>query len=89
VLPETSLEGAFAAAQAVRLAIRDLAIAFDENPLTVSVGCATLVPTETEDSSALIRLADAALYQAKAGGRDRAMAAGAPPPGAAALGVEG
>jgi diguanylate cyclase (GGDEF)-like protein len=88
VLPETSLEGAFAAAQAVRLAIRDLAIAFDENPLTVSVGCATLVPSEGEDASALIRLADAALYQAKAAGRDRAMAAGAPPPNAQALGVE-
>ena len=77
VLSETTADGAFAAAQAIRRAIRALAIAFDDRTLTVSVGCATIMPVEGESSSALIAAADAALYAAKAAGRDRTVASAA------------
>jgi diguanylate cyclase (GGDEF)-like protein len=75
VLSETTAEGAFTSAQAVRRAIRALGIAFDDRALTVSVGCATVVPVEGESSAGLIAAADAALYAAKTAGRDRTMAA--------------
>ncbi len=39
--------------------------------LTVSVGCASLVPGETTSPSALFEAADQALYQAKRAGRNR------------------
>jgi diguanylate cyclase (GGDEF)-like protein len=76
VLSETTAEGAFAAAQAIRRAIRALGIAFEGRSLTVSVGCATVVPVEGESSAGLIAAADAALYAAKSAGRDRTVAAG-------------
>ncbi len=75
VLSDTSADGAFLAAQTIRRSIRALGIAFDEKSLTVSVGCATLVPTEDSSSAELIAAADAALYAAKGAGRDRTVAA--------------
>ncbi len=74
VFSETTPEGAFSSAQAVRRAIRALLLGFDERALTVSVGCATAVPVEGEDVAGLIAAADAALYAAKTAGRDRTMA---------------
>ncbi len=74
VLSETTSEGAYAAGQAIRRAIRALGIAFDGRALTVSVGCATVVPVENDNADALIAAADAALYAAKAAGRDRTVA---------------
>jgi diguanylate cyclase (GGDEF)-like protein len=75
VLSETSADGAFLAAQTIRRSIRALGIAFDDTSLTVSVGCATLVPTEESSAAELIAAADAALYEAKGAGRDRTVAA--------------
>jgi diguanylate cyclase (GGDEF)-like protein len=75
VLPETATEGAIAAAEAVRASIRELRIEFNKQILTVSVGCATIVPSDDENPSALIAAADAALYAAKSAGRDRVVAA--------------
>ena len=77
ILSETTADGAFAAGQAIRRAIRALAISFDDRALTVSVGCATIMPIEGESSSVLIAAADAALYAAKAAGRDRTVASAA------------
>ncbi len=75
VLAETATEGACAAAETLRVAIRDLAIEFGEGVLTVSVGCASMIPRETQSPSLLIAAADGALYAAKAAGRDRTVAA--------------
>lgn len=73
LLPGTPLEGAYAIAEAVRLAIRDLVDV--EVRLTVSAGVATAYPhSDTLDSATpitLLREADAALYVAKTTGRDR------------------
>jgi diguanylate cyclase (GGDEF)-like protein len=41
--------------------------------LTVSIGIASMVPGEHSQPSDLIQVADALLYQAKAGGRNRYM----------------
>ncbi len=71
VLPETSSEGALSAAEAVRIAIRDLALTFGDRTLTVSVGCASIVPLEGQPASLLVAAADHALYCAKATGRNR------------------
>ena len=43
--------------------------------VTVSVGCATMIPTENDSGSDLLRRADRALYEAKAKGRDRLICA--------------
>jgi two-component system chemotaxis family response regulator WspR len=39
--------------------------------MTISVGCATVIPTPDEQGTALIQIADEALYTAKRNGRDR------------------
>ena len=76
VLPETSPDGAFASAEAVRHAIRDLGIAHGEESITLSAGCATVVPYDGADGvDLLLAAADAALYRAKADGRNRTVSA--------------
>jgi diguanylate cyclase (GGDEF)-like protein len=74
VLSEATSEGAYASAQTIRRGIRALGIAFEDRSLTVSVGCATVAPVEDGNADALIAAADAALYAAKAAGRDRTVA---------------
>jgi diguanylate cyclase (GGDEF)-like protein/PAS domain S-box-containing protein len=72
VLPGTSAEGAKNIAERVRAAIRDLAIpheaADDRSHLTISAGVVTVIGAWT--TTELIALADRALYEAKAAGRD-------------------
>jgi diguanylate cyclase (GGDEF)-like protein/PAS domain S-box-containing protein len=71
VLPGTSREGAASRAERVRAAVRELGIvheASDRGVVTVSVGVATVMGAWT--SAELIALADKALYEAKAAGRD-------------------
>lgn len=48
--------------------------------ITVSIGAASVRPSAGGSPDALLRAADAALYRAKAGGRDRALPAGSAPP---------
>ncbi len=76
VLPETGAAGALALAQRVREAVRSLCIAHRGSPAgiaTVSVGVAAVWPLREQGQSVqdLIAMADRALRQAKAAGRDR------------------
>ncbi len=77
VLPDTDLGGAEAAARRIRRHLD--ARAFDAAPdlrCTVSIGAAEAT-TKTSDVGAWIQHADAALYRAKAEGRDRFVGAAA------------
>ena len=83
LLPDTRPEGARHVAETIRAAVEGLAIAhpsaLDGPPpgtpsrqrhLTVSIGCAALIPAPGDEFQQLIELADQALYQAKGLGRN-------------------
>jgi diguanylate cyclase (GGDEF)-like protein len=79
ILPATDSGGGEYLARRVRLRIRDLAIPHAMSAykvITVSAGIASLVPSESFDQGELVRLADVALYRAKAAGRDTVIVAG-------------
>ncbi|MGH7660078.1 MAG: GGDEF domain-containing protein, partial [Vulcanimicrobiaceae bacterium] len=71
VLHEIDLDDAIHVAERIRLAVEDLAISAHEegSRVTVSIGVAAYLPGE--QSVELLRRADAALYRAKEGGRNR------------------
>jgi len=74
VLPDTSTMLALTAAEGLRRALSEQPLEVREGQalkLTCSLGVAELKPGDT-DGGALLARADAALYGAKAGGRDRA-----------------
>lgn len=76
VLPETGAAGAVALAERVREAVRSLRLAHSGNPggiATVSVGVAVVWPLRDQGPSVhtIVAMADGALQQAKATGRDR------------------
>lgn len=80
LLPDTSLEGAGFVAEQVRAAIFDLAITHpgavpssgsDRGRVTLSIGCAALIPQQAGGAQDLIQCADEALYTAKQSGRNR------------------
>lgn len=75
VLPEQSGESATAAAERMRRAVEELSIPHEAKtppgPLTISAGVAALSPEEEKSVEALLREADAALYNAKRSGRNR------------------
>ncbi|MEQ1574692.1 MAG: diguanylate cyclase, partial [Vicinamibacterales bacterium] len=73
VLPDTSGPGAETLAERVRAAIEAQNIrhpGVDGGRLTVSIGVATAVGTESVEPAWLVRVADEALYQAKRDGRN-------------------
>ncbi len=73
VLPNTSIEHALEIAERVRLAVVERHVPHAGNAsgiVTVSIGVATLIPTLDGNLKQLIRAADAALYRAKANGRN-------------------
>lgn len=77
LLPHTDLASGMMVAEKLRAAIAQLRVATPAGPLRVSAsfGVAALDATVTE-LDGLLRNADAALYAAKAGGRDRCVAHG-------------
>ncbi|HET7842720.1 MAG TPA: diguanylate cyclase, partial [Xanthomonadales bacterium] len=79
VCPDTNAEQAFVLARHVLAAVHALRLAHAASPVaphvTVSIGIATS-GTACPDPEALLAAADAALYEAKRGGRDRAHGAG-------------
>jgi diguanylate cyclase (GGDEF)-like protein/PAS domain S-box-containing protein len=82
LLPESDLEGAVAKAEALRTAIERLEIDHEVSPVapnvTISVGVAAQIPSVDSDPAQLLAAADAALYAAKQGGRNRVCAATMP-----------
>jgi diguanylate cyclase (GGDEF)-like protein len=74
VLPQTDLAGAEQGAERMRSAIEGMQISRLDGdgllPITASFGVASF-PAEGRDKTALIAAADAALYRAKHGGRNR------------------
>jgi diguanylate cyclase (GGDEF)-like protein len=75
ILAETRLDGAIRIAEALRAATEALRIAHAKGPVspfvTVSVGVGCMFPTDSDDPSTLIAMADEALYEAKESGRNR------------------
>lgn len=74
ILPDTDRIGAFDLAQRLRQKVEDLRIEHagsQHSMVTVSVGCATLVPEPGAEANTLIEAADRALYEAKRAGRNR------------------
>lgn len=75
ILPMTASDGAGAIAESMRTGVVDLAIPHDHSSaaswITISMGVTTLVPRRGMTPAMLISAADQALYEAKAGGRNR------------------
>lgn len=75
ILPETEEDGAQQLAEEIRVRVEALGIphgASDTAPnLTLSIGVAGVMPSEAQEPFWLVNCADAALYQAKQGGRNR------------------
>lgn len=75
ILPNTDAKGAQIIAQAIREGVRGLEIPHLKSPVsqfvTLSLGVACFVPSPNSIPAQLIGVADKALYQAKADGRDR------------------
>jgi diguanylate cyclase (GGDEF)-like protein len=79
VLPETSVDGAVTLAETIRGVVECLEIPHDGSSLgrvSISIGCAAFTPSHDEGAVALVRAADAALYEAKLQGRNRVAAPG-------------
>jgi diguanylate cyclase (GGDEF)-like protein len=77
ILPETTAEAALGRAETIRLAIAGLRLDYDGKALdgvTISLGVAVF-PQHADDGGALLRAADAAMYDAKKAGGDRVLMA--------------
>ena len=75
LLPGASLGEAIGAAERIRQAVEDLALAHDARAdcpfVTISIGVAVAAPTNGGSVEQLIAAADGALYEAKQAGRNR------------------
>ncbi len=78
LLPQTDAEQALVAAERIRTIIAGMTSALGDRPITVSVGVATY-PGAANGPDALLASADAAMYAAKAAGRNRVRSAAAVP----------
>jgi diguanylate cyclase (GGDEF)-like protein/PAS domain S-box-containing protein len=85
IAPDTDAAGMLRLAESIHTALEALALPHAESPLgrvTVSIGLAVLVPGDAASPAALLRLADEALYRAKAQGRNRTVPGSTPAAGA-------
>ena len=76
ILPNTDTAGASTLLKNALRSVRRLAISHPSSKVsrgivTVSIGCATVIPSEHDSPSEFLHRADQALYEAKANGRDR------------------
>ena len=75
VLAETDSNGALTIAEKVRKKVEELKMVHEKsdisNYITISIGCATTIPTQGIDPSSLINAADNALYNSKRNGRNQ------------------
>ncbi|MGE5342457.1 MAG: two-component regulator propeller domain-containing protein [Candidatus Omnitrophota bacterium] len=75
ILPETDTQHAGMVAGMMREGVENLAIPHQVSSVapvvTISIGYASLVPHETLDAAALVKMADDALYHSKKNGRNR------------------
>ena len=79
LLPDTGVQAAAALAQRLRADVEGLAVSHGDRAmhLTISIGVAACEPGAAKpDLPGLLRSADRALYDAKAGGRNRVVVAG-------------
>jgi diguanylate cyclase (GGDEF)-like protein len=91
LLPNTDLDGAWAVAERIRRTMAESTVEFGGERLrvTLSIGVATSELAEIEDTQALIKRADDALFQAKRGGRNQVRRGEATAPPAMGINVEG
>lgn len=76
---DTAVEGALDLAHRVSEALERLQLPHERSPLgrvTLSIGVAAMVPQPGDLAEGLLQRADAALYEAKRGGRNQVMACG-------------
>ncbi len=75
ILPNTTSEGALLVAERIHQGIESLNLKHEQSPVssivTVSIGLVALTPQPMEDCESIVALADSALYQAKADGRNQ------------------
>lgn len=78
ILPNTAVEGAIGVAENIRAAVQALQIPHADSRIsqlvTLSLGISSIIPKPETSPVRLIAIADEALYQAKAEGRDRYIA---------------
>jgi diguanylate cyclase (GGDEF)-like protein len=80
IMVDTTVRAAWERAEALRAGIQELAIEHEGRALnvTLSIGVA-MIPDHARDGQAALRAADAALYAAKQGGRNRVVVSDAVP----------
>lgn len=74
VLPNTDSAGAEEVGRQIRASLFRRNEALGDHPeghITISIGCATVIPKPAQQASTLLQMADEALYQAKRNGRDQ------------------
>jgi diguanylate cyclase (GGDEF)-like protein len=73
IMIDTTARAVWERAEALRIGVQELAIEHDGRtigPITLSIGVA-MIPDHARDGQAALKAADAALYRAKQGGRNR------------------
>jgi diguanylate cyclase (GGDEF)-like protein len=78
VLEDTDADGGVRLAERMRLAIKALRFETDKGPLSVTTSFGVALLAHGDDALAVRERADAGLYRAKRGGRDRVVLDGAP-----------